>query len=331
LQQFAAQQRAQTMGRVARYKKVKSVDPFAKARTWTEDVGDKSNVRRVKKRSKTAQKLKDQKNKKRKHAANKNACDDGGFDLPPDGEDEFDMADLLGSVKRQELKSDDFLRGSNSILDNVTTAKSINSSSGEKLASRVEKVDTRGLKSTSQKPQAQKNAKDTGKNAASATKTSYGIEITAHTPTREIIAACNKPSNQQLGADGTNSKQAKRKAFFEQKKLKKKNQRSQGYDSEDDDYDNPNSKATSVTKQPKSQHTTHALVARSALDDQVERPPIFSALPRGASKKKTAAAKGKNKDDSAKADMIRKEQQALEAMRQRVMAQYAVLRESRRA
>jgi hypothetical protein len=322
------------MGRVARYKKVKSVDPFAKARTWTEDVGDKCNVRRVKKRSKTAQKLKDQKNKKRKYADNKKGCDDGGFDLPPDGEDEFDMADLLGSVKRQKLKSDDFLRGSNSILDSAAIAKSmiISSSSGEKLASKVEKVDTRGVKSTSQKPREQKNAKVTGKNAAAATKaTSYGIEITAHTPTREIIAACNKPINQQLGAEGTNSKQAKRKAFFEQKKLKKKNKRSQGYDSEDDDYNKPHSTATSVTKKPTSQHTAHALVARSALDDQVERPPIFSALPRGALKKKTAAAKGKNKDDSAKADMIRKEQKALEAMRQRVMAQYAALRESRRA
>jgi hypothetical protein len=320
------------MGRVARYKKVKSIDPFSKARTWTEGVGDKNNARRVKKRSKTAQKLKDQKDKKRKNASKK-IYDDGGFDLPPDGKDEFDMADLMGSVKRQKLKSDELLlQGNNPILDNVATSSKSSSSSEKKLTSKVEKVDTRGVESTSKKVQEQKNAKNTGKNAAAATKSSSsGMEITAHTPTREIIAACNSSKSQQPEADGTNSKQTKRKAFFERKKLKKKNKRSQNYDSEDEDYETLNSTATSVTKQPKSQHSVNnALVARSALDDQVERPPIFSALPRGASKKKKAAIKDKNEEDCEKADRIRKEQQALEAMRQRVMAQYAVLRESRR-
>lgn len=307
------------MGRVARYKKVKSIDPFAKARTWTEDVGNTSNIRRAKKRSKTAQKLKDQKNKKRRNNADK--TNDDGFDLPPEGDDEFDMADLLGSVKRQKANCDDLLKGNNPILDNNTSAKP--SSSGEK--SKVEKVDTRGVKSTA-KPNVSKESDKNIKNASAAKSSSKGLEITAHTPTREIIAACNNPKTQKQGADGTSSKQAKRKAFFEQKKLKKKKKHVRGEDYDEDEYDYASSSRSPPRKAP---------VARAAIDDQAERPPIFSSLPRGAtSKKKKAAAKEKrgekHEDDGEKADRIRKEQQALEAMRQRVMAQYAVLRESRR-
>ena len=84
------------------------------------------------------------------------------------------------------------------------------------------------------------------------------------------------------------------------------------------------------------------MIARSSLNDQVERPPTFSTLPRGANKlsknkkkqpKLGDVAKGAKdeEDDSDKAMRIRKEQKALEAMRSRVMAQYAVLRESRRS
>lgn len=305
------------MGRVARYKKVKSVDPFAKGRTWTDDVGNTSNIQRVKRRSKTAQKLKDQKNKNRRSkSTDKKKRDDDGFNLPPDGEDEFDMSDLMGSVKKQKVKADDLLKGNNSILDNVLTQKN----GGDKvLSSKVEKADARGVKSSAStsKEQSQSSSNQSKTNATSKTSSSKGLEITAHTPTREIIAACTNPKTQkQQGADGTNSKQAKRKAFFEQKKLKKRKHARN--DSFDEDYDNYNNDMTSaVTKQ-------------RLIDDQVERPPIFSALPRGATKKKKSTPREKKEDQDENADRILKEQRALEAMRERVMAQYAILRESRR-
>ena len=73
----------------------------------------------------------------------------------------------------------------------------------------------------------------------------------------------------------------------------------------------------------------------------MERPPTFTTIPRGAHKlsKNNKNKKDRQKhggkdtddvDDSDKAKRIRKEQLALEAMRERVMKQYAVLRESRR-
>ena len=49
------------MGRVARYKKVRSIDPFAKNGSWKSDVGDCATLKRVKKKSKTALKMKEQK------------------------------------------------------------------------------------------------------------------------------------------------------------------------------------------------------------------------------------------------------------------------------
>ena len=307
----------EAMGRVARYKKVKSVDPFAKARTWTDDVGNTSNIRRTKKRSKTAQKLKDQKNKHRRGKKSDKNGNDDGFDLPPDGGDEFDMNDLMGSVKKQKVKPDELLKGANPILDNVT--KKSDSSS---LSSKVEKVDSRGVNTTPKQTESNNTSNQSKKNAAAAKSSSKGLENTAHTPTREIIAACDNPKTQKETADGTNSKQAKRKAFFEQKKLKKKNKRMREEDYDDVEYDS-NEHITTSSKQ-----STKAPIARSVVDDQVERPPIFSTLPRGAiSKKKKDVATKKNGD---KDDKIKREQQALEAMRQRVMAQYAILRESRR-
>ena len=283
-------------------------------------MGNTSNIRRTKKRSKTAQKLKDQKTKhQRGKKSDRKGADDDGFDLPPDGGDEFDMNDLMGSVKKQKVKSDDLLKGTNSILDNVTK-----SSDDKSFSSKMERVDSRGVKTAPKQTEPKNTANQSKKNAAAVSKSgSKGLEITANTPTREIIAACNKPQTQKETADGANSKQAKRKAFFEQKKLKKKNKRMREEDYEEIEDDSNEHRTHSAVNSAK------APIARSVVDDQVERPPIFSTLPRGATskKKKAVANKEKNVD---KDDRIKKEQQALEAMRQRVMAQYALLRESRR-
>ena len=101
--------------------------------------------------------------------------------------------------------------------------------------------------------------------------------------------------------------------------------------------------SSSTTKQPKKhisqqQNYSDTIVARSIMDDQVERPPIFSVLPRGAHKlSKNQTKKNKNLDDGScggdvdKEQRIRKEQQALEAMREKVMRQYSIMREKRRS
>uniref|UniRef100_A0A7S4MG38 Uncharacterized protein n=1 Tax=Odontella aurita TaxID=265563 RepID=A0A7S4MG38_9STRA len=120
------------MGRVARYKKVKSFDPFSSNSRQTGHIyggaggsgvgndkviwGTAGNGRKAKKRSKTAAKLRETKLKRRARRGKGGGgdafeeADDGGFDLPP-GKDDFDMRDLVGSLKksRKPRRSDGLL------------------------------------------------------------------------------------------------------------------------------------------------------------------------------------------------------------------------------
>ncbi|KAL7479748.1 hypothetical protein ACHAW6_005472 [Cyclotella cf. meneghiniana] len=330
------------MGRVARYKKVKSIDPFSKTRSWTDGVGDASNLRRVKKRSKTAQKLKEQKNsklqrrlcrnnlEKTKRGGSNGWSDNDGYDLPPDGDDEFDINDLLGSVKKQSIKSNDLLNEKNTKINYMSTSSSVREVN---LSHKVEKVDLRGVALGSKQPQTHATSAQSKNSGNVAKSISTSLEITAKTPTREIIAACSNPKLQQQAVDETTSKQAKRKAFLKQKKLKK---RKRAKDDDEVDFANIYERSSSLPKQSTAQSHKMAPkvpVARCVIDDQVERPPIFSALPRGAlstKNRKSTTLRKTCENEMEKVDRIRKEQQALEAMRERVMRQYATLRESRR-
>lgn len=387
------------MGRLSRYKKIKSIDPFAKNGSWKSDVGDCATLRRVRKKSKTAIKMKEQKlNKlqrgrrirgtekemeKKKSGGSNGYGDDDGYDLPPDGEDEFDMNDLLGSVKKQKSKiSVD--------LDFVSARDLPTCKPSDQLSSAVKN----NAQSKKQK-QKQKNDAKTNNSSKAGIKYDGSQKITHKTSTKDIIAAHSNPNNKKNNnctnnaADATtttSNKQEKRKAYLEKKRLKKRSKRNNADDDDSDDDEEyarkrallqslhsqssssqsdtttPTTTATQQQNQQQQQskkdkqhevkqqnYSNTMIAARSSyLNDQVERPPTFTTLPRGAqklakNKKKlqqvkvggnkdgSSEANGKEEDDSDKAVRIRKEQQALEAMRERVMKQYAVLRESRRS
>ena len=367
------------MGRVSRYKKVKSIDPFAKNGSWKSDVGDCSTFRRVKKKSKTAIKMKEQKLNKlqrRMRGGNKNdniidrkksgGCngygDDDGYDLPPDGEDEFDLKDILGSIKKQKNKPDPLLDGIANKMPIVKPSVSMSSTSTTTSSTNNKSTDNKKSKKKQQKIDS--NMKKISSKAN--IKYDGTQKITAKTSTKEIIEACSNPklqkqSNSINGDDTTTTnKQEKRKLYLAKKKQKKRKRSSPLEDSDNEDYQQAlqslhsqqhTSSTSSPTtnkqnKQPKQHEVqqpnyTHTMIARSSLNDQVERPPTFTTLPRGAhkllknnkNKKDRQKHEGKDTDgdDSDKAKRIRKEQLALEAMRERVMKQYAVLRESRRS
>jgi len=348
-------------------------------------VGNNTTLRRVKKKSKTSLKLKEEKlNKLKGRNRGKKKKDDGsdrktggcngfgeddGYDLPPDGEDEFDMNDLVGSVKKQKRKS-------NLLMDTkiASKLKPVSSSGGdekrdekqdEKWTSTVAN-DRRGVGVGVASNKADNNAPSSKKqnnnsNNSKGNTTHDGTLITAKTPTREIIAAFNNPKPKKQNETSSNglTKQEKKKAFLKNKKLKKRKRGKGASDDDDDEEDYANQQALHAlhsqshsssrqqtqakTKQHvvKQQNHTHTMVARSVMDIQVERPPTFTTLPRGANKlaknqkvKPSKTNEGNTlmeEDDNAKAKRIRKEQQALEAMRQKVMKQYAILRESRRS
>jgi len=355
------------MGRVARYKKVRSIDPFAKNNTWSSDQGDRTTLRRVKRKSKTALRLKEQKLRQRKgkHGAGSNGWGhDDGYDLPPEGGDEFDMKDLMGSVKKQT--------GNAKAMDSLMEPQVLSSCmptvtpSGHRQVQQGKKSKVNDS-SNNKAAAAKKGGKQQQKHPA-ATTPDGDLVITHKTPTREIIAAHSNPKRKRSNAATTTStangevgptKQERRKAYLQEKKKKKKGGASNNnntYNSDDDDdnvlathrlqqhQSDTTTSSSSTTKQPKKhisqqQNYSDTIVARSIMDDQVERPPIFSVLPRGAHKlSKNQTKKNKNMMDGSssggdvdKEQRIRKEQQALEAMREKVMRQYSIMREKRRS
>lgn len=385
------------MGRLSRYKKVKSIDPFAKNNTWTSDVGDKSTVRRVKRKSKTAQRFKEQKLRQRrgkvggsggngKVGAGSNGWgqhDDGGYDLPPVGGDEWDMADLMGSVKKEKVKS------SSSLLDTMEPQHQLSSSMPTVFPSdsKQHQVQSQTM-TTTKKPKGkqqqqaaakkgdkQQKQKQQKQQNQTITTPDGELVITHKTPTKDIIAAHSNPkrnrsnNNNTTTDEGGLSKKERRKEYLQEKKLKKKrgaSLNSTNYNSDDDDDNNDvltnhrlqqqqfndtqqHPSSTTSNKQPKKhviqqQNYSHTMIARSVmLDDQVERPPTFSVLPRGAHKLPKNQKKNNTGGDSGddgksmeggdvnKEQRIRKEQQALEAMREKVMRQYSIMREKRRS
>jgi hypothetical protein len=372
------------MGRVARYKKVKSIDPFAKNGSWKSDVGDCATLKRVRRKSKTALKMKEQKINKYPRRGGKKRKDDndivgkrgGGsngwgddekYDLPPEGGDDFDINDIMGSVKKQKrnkqsmslLLEDDAKKKITSPVSSYTKVSSSANNGNVTKKNKNNKVLPSEAKTNVSKKKHDNNLPYDGT-----------TPITAKTSTREIIASCssnlitsrkqNRSNNSNN--DGTNMKQEKRKAFFENKRLKKKHKRSSGIDDSDDDNDNTNmylnngsrsnniEKTTEINKKDavKQQNYSDTIAARSvAFNVQVERPPTFTMLPRGANKlaknQQTKMSLGGKSgrgggDDNGCDDVetvttaqrIQKEKQDMEAMRERVMRQYAILRESRR-
>lgn len=347
------------MGRVARYKKVKSIDPFAKNNTWTSDQGDKSSLRRVKRKSKTALRLKEQKLRQRKGkkgaGSNGWGCDDG-YDLPPEGGDEFDMADLMGSVKKQVVRSNDSLMEPQMLASSMPSVTPSSSMSHHQVQQTKKK--SKGSEEKDAKKTAAKKGGKQQQKKHTATTLDGDLVITHKTPTNEIIAAHSNPKRKRSANDNTAStvdgdsgptKQERRKAYLQEKKLKKKNRgASNNYNSDDDEdvlakhrlqQQQSDITSSSSSKQPKKhitqqQNYSDTIIARSQLDDQVERPPTFSVLPRGAHKLVKNQAKKNKRSGGSDVDneqRIRKEQQALEAMREKVMRQYSIMREKRRS
>ena len=117
------------MGRVSRYKKVKAFDPFSKQNAGRLNLdhvgiwGLGDDGRKPKKKSQTALKLKAQRQSaKRKqqekllqqkqgsNSFNKNKTKDVFFDFPPNQlEDEFDLDDMTGSLKKEKDPLQDLL------------------------------------------------------------------------------------------------------------------------------------------------------------------------------------------------------------------------------
>ena len=320
------------MGRVSKYKKIKSCDPYSKHHkknglqldnvgVW--GLGD--NGRRPKKRSKTALKLKAQQLSKKKRKSMRDAGD--GFDLPVE-KDEFDLSDLMGSVKKQALPK---LEASETIdiIKSTSAASMARSLQDEQKEAKLLKLDPQIDADKQRKADLEKSMQ----RQAGESKNAYKKRTKAET--RQIIQKTSVSKRKT-------AKLEKKKEFLKAKKLKKKG-RFVPNDQDDDGYDSDIPPALQQQQQNASSDSSGgfitgeravAAMAAAARDEpvfgeQAERPPIFRQLPRGAQKlDKKHKKTGNNTNMSS--EQIEGEQNAMEIMRRKVQAQYAALRARRR-
>ncbi len=317
------------MGRVAKYKKVKSFDPYSKKNRGNVDLpsvgvwGLGDNGRKKKKRSLKAEKMHARKLKQRSKSKTGNKfMDDGGFDVPPTDKDEFDMADLVGSIKRQKGEKD--LLGSNQAIINAQRQKSENynkivTSTGavanipktdedENKVNKLLKLEQQ-MKKQSQQQKQLSHARMEGES-----KNAFNKRTRAET--RQIIKQTNTVKNHE--------KLAKKKEFLKQKKKRKKGGYNNNYygDNNDNDNDNDNDDQRDGKRQ--------ATDVPVRFNEQAERPPIFRQIPRGAQKKNNTSTIKEQKQTGMSEHQIEAEKNAMELMRRRIQAQYKAIKSQRR-
>mmetsp|Transcript_12207 Transcript_12207/g.18727 ORF Transcript_12207/g.18727 Transcript_12207/m.18727 type:complete len:295 (+) Transcript_12207:135-1019(+) len=288
------------MGRVARYKKVKSIDPYSKNGSIMSDVwGEGDNGRRKKKRSRTAQKLRARKEKRGKRDVGL----DQGYDLPPIDEDDFDMDDLVGSLKKREMVDplqDDSKPGvafKRVIADPPTADSNANILAEETKEAKILKFGAEHSIKRKEKSFVQPRMEGESKRA---------FQKRMITESKQIIG------NDKMKAKTNEEKKRKKKDFLNLKKKKKKQNNSQEVlQSVDNGSDEVDFNATDQV----------------LFGEQVERPPTFPQLPRGAKMNKTQLRQSRSGMNSQQREI---EKLAMERLRQEVQAKYAQLKEQRR-
>mmetsp|Transcript_24381 Transcript_24381/g.36171 ORF Transcript_24381/g.36171 Transcript_24381/m.36171 type:complete len:290 (-) Transcript_24381:219-1088(-) len=283
------------MGRVARYKKVKSIDPFSKNGSVMSDVwGEGDNGRRKKKRSRTALNL---------HAKKRKDVNlDQGFDLPPADGDDFDMNDLVGSLKKKEMvdplheKDKPILALKTVVIDAPTTYSKAKTLAEETKEAKILNIDVQ-KSSKNEKNFVQPRMEGESKRAFQK---------------RMIAETKQSIRNDKMSANTNKERKRKKKEFLNSKKKKKKQNNLQGSIQIEDN---------------ESDEDAFAPNEQVVFGEQVERPPTFQQLPRGAKNNKTPQKKSKVGMNSQQREI---EKVAMERLRQQVQAKYAQLKEQRK-
>ena len=353
------------MGRVSKYKKVKAVDPFSKqkkgkaaasARTSEYVWGMGDNGRKEKKRS-----LKAPRHQARKLGGGgmsdgrrraREAAGAGGFDLPPSGKDDFDLADLVGSVKRQKRpRLDDGLADPRRRNETTTISKRTPSipetDAEEKRVARILKLSSKDSKSGGSGKGGSGSGSKSAIGSSSAAKKGSKSQISGRKEGESMRAFERRVKEEtrlilleQASESKLTSKEkaAKKKEFLKTLKSKKKNRKGGGgggrprSGSSDDEYGSDGGNGDDGGGGLVTGERAVAAAARAAastgaaIHDQVERPPTFELLPRGATKKAKKEGGKLGMDEQKR----RAEQRAMDNLRAKVQAQYAVIKQKRK-
>uniref|UniRef100_A0A8J9X4X5 Coiled-coil domain-containing protein n=1 Tax=Phaeodactylum tricornutum TaxID=2850 RepID=A0A8J9X4X5_PHATR len=305
------------MGRVARYKKVKACDPYSKengGRIQLDEVGIwgiGKDSRKPKKRSKTSERLR----VKRK----KTTEIDDGFDAPPEKGDDFDMADLYGTLKQEKVQNEQFDLGSSvkahtTIITKTPSKPNPPIDEDDKKTNMILKLDEQVDK---KKAAVQSLGRMEGE-----TKNAFRKRVKAET--RQII------KRERMDLHNPEKRQ-KKKEFLNKEKSKKRKASSLSF-GDDDDESNYQSDTT-VEKNGGLITGERAVAARAVatqahFGEQAERPPVFRQLPRGAIKK---ADKKSSVSKLFRDEDILAEHQAMESIRRKVQAQYSLIKRQRKS
>jgi hypothetical protein len=360
------------MGRVARYKKIRTCDPFSKKNGGRIDLstvgiwGLGDNGRKLKKKSRTAERLKckakripftkgkDRNNRNNKSSIinnnNNNSIASGGFDLPPDEADEFDLNDLTGSIQTQ--------RGPIALIDDDQNGKGAPSSSNMKLDTNDPTViqEDKIVTSTGNTASIPKTDRDEAKVnrllkldkqvADKEERKKLDGHARMDGESKRAYARRTKVETRQIIKKTTtikNPEKLQRKKEF--LKNKKKNKKGRGtsnaaFDDEDGNDDGWAMDGRSKSDSHSSLVTGERAMAAMKADpvhfgEQAERPPVFRQLPRGARQSNESDNTSWMKTESGKSKgmttlQVAEEQDAMEMMRRRVQAQYAAIKLKRR-
>jgi len=319
------------MGRTAKYKKVKAFDPYSKkngGRISLETVGVwglGDNGVKPKKRSKTAERLKQEKaNRKLKRQANIKSNnkvkadvgggDNDGFNRPPSGKtDDFDMADLQGSLKRDKPSVSELLNEESPLLTVVkSSAASNNPQQNNPQPQGV--IDKHEIKEATQllKSDPSNNKMTTKHQGRQEHESKNAFARRVKGETRQII-------KQQKVEEKNPLKRQLKKEFLNQKKRKKGKKGTHTNANHYNDDDNDDDEST----------PDYPVIP---FGDQVERPPTFKTLPRGAIKAGPKADSTALKKTTRSSDQdVKAEQEKMEQMRRQVQNQYAMIKAKRKS
>jgi hypothetical protein len=313
------------MGRVTRYKKVKACDPYSKENRAKGGVsmagvgvwGLGELGRKPKKRSLKAQKMVANKLKYRKEGGGGKAPANGGggFDMPPEDEDDFDVATMVVQKRKRPPTLEDLpapAPGADAKAQRQAERE-------ERKINKMLKLDAasqeaRALKAATAAPMVTSRQAGESKNA---------FRKRVKSETRQMI-------NDSKQVYRNPEKKQRKKDFLKNKKLKKKGLAPASASRTKEEHDMIESDEDDLVTAELDFQARTAEVPR--FGEQAERPPEFKQLPRKASAKATpgSTAGGKGKRKQLDDEGVRAEQAAMEILRKKVQAQYAIVRQKRR-
>ncbi len=336
---------------MAKYKKVKAFDKQHRGGEYV--WGTKVTSQKRKKRSITAEKHYQNKLKRKRRKGISTNDSDGGFDLPPEGQDDFNIDDLkvknqafhdsklneipmfsMPTISSSSQPPEKVKDSKVQIRGKTVTCTIPKDDADERRIAKTLNIDPKTGKTMSTSPDAThikiegrregESMRAFQKRLREQTRMALAHDFKKRTGSMKHPNSDKSTQNDEERVD----KKKRRKEFMKCKKLKKK--KGKNFSMIDSQSQNNDGNSTDIEKSDTFITGEDAVVASlPSFLGQAEAPPTFNSRPRGAHK--TAKQLKKSQPhDGIDENAIKAEQHAMEAMRRKVQAQYSATKERRR-